>query len=178
MNDLDQELDAALARLRDEALPESVLAAVRSGVRERIEVGRRKRVWTAWLSLAAAAAVAWIAIAIPWTVATLRLASPRTPEVASIALARPASSMTAGSGGIAGPSVMPPEARLKPGRSLKAAPPREASSRSAALERVRVGRHTTPSEPAREEQTQFMRIITDDPNVVILWAMNSKGETR
>jgi hypothetical protein len=178
MNDLDRELDAALARLRDEALPESALASVRAGVRERIEVGRRKRVWTAWLSLAAAAAVAWIALAIPWTVSTLRLAAPRTPDVASIALARPASSMTAGSGGIAEPSVMQPEARLKPGRSLKAAPPRGASSRAAALEKVRREPGIPPPEPVREEQTQFMRIITDDPNVVILWAMNSKGETR
>jgi hypothetical protein len=164
MNDLDRELDAALAALRDEALPESALASVRAGVRERIQAGRRKRVWTAWLSLAAAAAVAWIALAIPWTASMLRLASPRAPEVASIALARPA--------------TLREEARLKPGRSLKAAPPRDASSRSMALEKVRSERHATPPEPAREEQTQFMRIITDDPNVVILWAMNSKGETR
>jgi hypothetical protein len=173
MNDLDRELDAALARLRDEALPESALALVRAGVREQIEGGRRKRIWTAWLSLAAAAAVAWIALAIPWTASTLRLASPRAPEVASIALARPASPMTAGSSG-----AVRQEARLKPGRSLKAAPPRGALSRSAALEKVRSEGRATPPEPAREEQTQFMRIITDDPNVVILWAMNSKGETR
>jgi hypothetical protein len=164
VNDLDRELDAALACLRDEAMPDSALASVRAGVRERIQAGRRQRVWTAWLSLAAAAAVAWIAIAIPWTSATLPLAAPRAPEVASIALARP--------------STLREEDRLKPGRSLKAAPPRDASSRSMALEKVRGGRHTTPSEPAREEQTQFIRIITDDPNVVILWAMNSKGETR
>ena len=164
MNDLDRELDAALAALRDEALPESALASVRAGVRQRIQAGRRKRVWTAWLSLTAAAAAAWIAIAIPWTAATLPLASPRTPQVDSMALARPL--------------PLRAEARLKPGRSLKAAPPRDASSRSMVLEKVRGGRHTTPSEPAREEQTQFIRIITDDPNVVILWAMNSKGETR
>jgi hypothetical protein len=164
MNDLDRELDAALAGMREEAMPESALALVRVGVHARIQAGRRKRVWTAWLSLAAAAAVAWIAIAIPWTAAKLPLASPRAPGVASIALARPL--------------PLREEARLKPGRSLKAAPPRGASSGSTALEKVRGGRHATPPEPAREEQTQFMRIITDDPNVVILWAMNSKGETR
>lgn len=164
MNDLDRELDAALAGLREEALPESALALVRAGVRERIQAGRRQRIWTALLSLAAAAAVAWIAIAIPWTAATLPLTSPRAPQVDSIALALP--------------STLREEARLRPGRSLKAAPPRSASSRSMALEEVRGRRHTTPSEPAREEQTQFMRIITDDPDVVILWAMNSKGETR
>ena len=178
MNDLDRELDAALAGLRDEALPESALALVRAGVQARIQAGRRKRVWTAWLSLAAAAAVAWIAIAIPWTASTLRLASPRAPGVDSIALARPASSTTAEPGGAARASVVQPEARLKPGSSLKAAPPRAASSRSMALERVRKERSLPPPEPPREEQTQFMRIITDDPNVVILWAMNSKGETR
>jgi hypothetical protein len=45
-------------------------------------------------------------------------------------------------------------------------------------EKARRERGTSLPGPAREEQTQFMRIITDDPNVVILWAMNSKGETR
>ena len=118
MNDLDRELDAALAGLREEALPESALALVRAGVRERIQAGRRQRVWTALLSLAAAAAVAWIAIAIPWTAATLRLTAPRAPQVDSIALARPL--------------PLRDEDRLKPGRSLKAVPPRGASSRSAA----------------------------------------------
>jgi hypothetical protein len=165
MSDLDRELDAALARWRDEPLPESALASVRAGVHERIRAGRRRRIFAAWASLAAAAAVAWVAIAIPWTAATLPLASPRAPQVDSMALARPV--------------PLPVEAHLKPGRSLKAAPPREASSpRSAQLERVRKERGVPPPEPAREEQTQFMRIITDDPNVVILWALNSKGETR
>jgi hypothetical protein len=178
MNDLDRELDAALAALRDEALPERALASVRAGAQARIRSGQRRRVWTAWLSLAAAAAVAWIAIAIPWSLATLPRTTSRTPEVASIALARPASPLTSGSGGIAGPSVMQQEARLEPGRSLKAAPPREASSRHPRPELVRKKLDTSLFGPPREEQTQFMRIITDDPNVVILWAMNSKGETR
>lgn len=164
MNDLDRELDAVLAALHDEDLPESALASVRAGVRERIQAGHRKRIWTAWLSLAAAAAVACVVVAIPWTVSTLPLASPRAPQVDSMALARP--------------STLREEARFKPGRSLKAAPPRAASSRSMVLEKVREERENAPPELAREEQTQFMRIITDDPNVVILWAMNSKGETR
>lgn len=164
MNDLDRELDAALTALRDDGLTESDLASVRAGVRERIQAGHRKRAWTAWLSLAAAAAVGWIAIAIPWTVSTLPLASPGVPQVDSMALVRP--------------STSPEEARLKPGRSVQAAPLRAASSPPMVLEKVRRGRQVAPPEPAREEQTQFIRIITDDPNVVILWALNSKGETR
>lgn len=158
MNDLDRELAETLAALRDEALPESALAAVRSGVRAQIEAGRRRRVWTAWVSLAAAAAVAWAALVIPWTAATLDLAAPRSPEVDSMALARPTRQFE--------------EARLKPGSGLKAAP------RRAAMEKVRKDRNHPIAEPPREEQTQFIRIITDDPNVVILWALNSKGETR
>ncbi len=163
MNDLDRELAQALAALRDEALPESALAAVRSGVRAQIEAGRRKRVWTAWFSLAAAAAAAWAAAVIPWTAATLNLAAPRAPEVNSMALARP--------------SAPREEPRLKPGSSLKAAPPRGAAPRYLAMGKARNAEKPVPPEP-REGQTQFMRIITDDPNVVILWAMNSKGETR
>ena len=32
------------------------------------------------------------------------------------------------------------------------------------------------SEGAAEERTEFVKIFTDDPDVVILWAMNTKGE--
>lgn len=39
-----------------------------------------------------------------------------------------------------------------------------------------VRRRIQPAPPAAE--TQFARILTDDPNVVILWAMNSKGESQ
>jgi hypothetical protein len=160
MNDLDRELAAALAALRDEVLPEGALASVRTGVHARIQSGRRKRVWTAWLSLAAAAAV-WMAVGIPWTLATLPLKTPQAPDVASIALARP---MSGSKQGIA-----------KMGFD---AAPHRTMPRSAAIEKVRRDGKQPPPEPAREEQTQFMRIITDDPNVVILWAMNSKGDTR
>jgi hypothetical protein len=161
VNDLDRELEAALAALRDEALPESALASVRAGVRTRILAGRRKRVWTTWLSLAAAAAAMWVAVSIPWSVAMLPLAPPRSPEVASIAVTRPAIGPKRGSATV----------------SLNAAA-REAMPRTAAIKRVRRDVDNPPSEAPREERTQFMRIITDDPNVVILWAMNSKGETR
>ncbi len=152
MSDLDRELSEALAALRDEALPESALASVRAGVRERIEAGRRSRVWSTRLSLATAAAAVWLAVAIPWTAATLPLKSPRAPEVASIALSRP---------------VVQPvqdDSKLKPAH--------------ARVEQARATVKSSPPAPPREERTQFMRIITDDPNVVILWAMNSKGETR
>ena len=161
MNDLDRELAAALAALRDEVLPESALASVRAGVHAGIQSGRRKRVWAAWLSLAAAAAVVWVAVALPWTLATLPLRTPRAPEVAEIALARPAISLKQGSAT----------------ESFDAAP-RRAKRRATAIEKVRRDGKNTLLEPSREEQTQFMRIITDDPNVVILWAMNSKGDKR
>ena len=152
MNNLDRELDVALASLRDEALPESALASVRVGVRSRIEDGRRRRVWTVWLSLAAAAALVWMTVSIPWSLATLPLKTARAPEVASIALERPV---------------------LKPARGHSKLRPVPAP-----IEQVRTTLGDPLPAPPREEQTQFMRIITDDPNVVILWAMDFKGETR
>ena len=158
MNDLDRELDAALARWRDEDLPEAALASVRAGVHERIQAGRRKRAYVAWLSLAAAAAIASIAIAIPWTTSTLPLASPRAPQADAMALARPA---------------------LRPawmGASSNSVVARGAARRGAPAAVVASAKPPAPEPP--EEQTQFIRIITDDPNVVILWALNSKGETR
>lgn len=161
MNDLDRELAAALAALRDEVLPESALASVRAGVQARIQSGRRKRVWTAWLSLAAAAAVVWVAVSIPWSVATLPRIEPRAPAVASIAFARPAIGSKPGSAKV----------------TLNAAA-RGTALHTAVIEKVRKDGKNPPPQPPQQEQTQFIRIITDDPNVVILWAMNSKGETR
>jgi hypothetical protein len=161
MNDLDRELEAALAALRDEVLPERALASVRAGVHARIQSGRRKRVWTAWLSLAAAAVVAWIAVGIPWTAATLPSIAPRTPEVTSIALARPA----------IGSKRRNANVRLN-------AAIRGDAFQTAPTKKVRRNADDSSQQPPGDEQTQFMRIITDDPNVVILWAMNSKGETR
>jgi hypothetical protein len=32
--------------------------------------------------------------------------------------------------------------------------------------------------PKAEPDTEFAKILTDDDNVVILWAMNTKGEPR
>jgi len=32
--------------------------------------------------------------------------------------------------------------------------------------------------PAPKPETQFARILTEDPNVVILWAMNNEGATK
>lgn len=42
---------------------------------------------------------------------------------------------------------------------------------------ARVVRRTRPA-PPRLEETQFARIMTDDPNVVILWAMNTEGDSQ
>lgn len=38
-------------------------------------------------------------------------------------------------------------------------------------------RRPTPASP-KSEETQFARILTDDPNVVILWALNTEGESQ
>lgn len=32
--------------------------------------------------------------------------------------------------------------------------------------------------PRHEPQTQFVKLVTDDPDVVILWAMNSEGDAQ
>ncbi|HEY3441459.1 MAG TPA: hypothetical protein VGK29_11930 [Paludibaculum sp.] len=38
-------------------------------------------------------------------------------------------------------------------------------------------RRVQPATP-RSEETQFARILTDDPNIVILWALNTEGESQ
>ncbi len=39
-------------------------------------------------------------------------------------------------------------------------------------------RRVKPAAQKYVEETQFARILTDDPNVVILWALNSEGESQ
>jgi hypothetical protein len=65
--------------------------------------------------------------------------------------------------------AVPPVA-LQPIRQAPAAPPQAVRLAAAKLA------------PARSEQTEFISIVTDDPDVVILWAVNrissGKGEMR
>jgi hypothetical protein len=45
--------------------------------------------------------------------------------------------------------------------------------------RVRAAKPEPPAVKATEEgQTEFIRVMTDDPDVVILWAVNGNGEAR
>ena len=67
------------------------------------------------------------------------------------------------------PREQPP---VEPPPLIAKAPAAQPLVRPPALVRRRI----QPAPPAAE--TQFARILTDDPNVVILWAMNTEGESQ
>jgi len=73
---------------------------------------------------------------------------------------------------------------LIPKRADVAPPPRVAwvppapvvEMKPLAHARGSVARHIVPKQP--EPNTEFVKLMTDDENVVILWAMNTKGDYR
>jgi hypothetical protein len=169
----DGELDLLLREMCEEELPAGALAAVRAGVRTRIRA--RRRWWlAAWLWAPAAVAVAVLAIAVfvPSVLRPVRgpEVARRTPSVPEFAFER----------------VVPPAIHHK----NTVIPPRAhrentmisplAHGESAAKSRFAHGVNVVMprSGEAAEERTEFIKMYTDDPDVVILWAMNSKGETR
>jgi len=147
----ESELDLLLGEMRDEELPAGALAGVRARVRERLHA--RRRLWVAaWICAPAALAVAALAIAVfsPNILRPVRgpELARRTPGVPEIALQR-----------FPAPAIH-----------------REITTKSRATrgENAVIPRSGEPA----VERTEFIKIYTDDPDVVILWAMNSKGETR
>jgi hypothetical protein len=173
MSGMDRELDRLLRELRDEALPESALEATRVGVRARIAAGRRRRAVAPWLALAATAAAAlWFTVIVVREPLPARLpvVAFRTPAVPEAEFQRGVSDARSRlSGGSARGNSAMLRAGVESYRSVR-------RSRSVASNRS-AGQDRTAKEPEAEE-TQFIRMVTDDPNVVILWALNSKGETR
>ena len=116
----------------------------------------------AWFCAPAALAVAalTVAVVVPrmWPVHGLELAL-RSPAVPEIAFHR------------AAPAAVK---RENAGSSPRVSRENSAKSRSVHGENAVLAR----SGEAAVERTEFIKMYTDDPDVVILWAMNSKGETR
>lgn len=181
MSDMDRELDRLLRGMRDEALPEIALDSVRSGVRARITAGQRRRTAWTWLSVAAVAAGLWFAVVV--------IRAPRLARLAVIALPTPGIPEAEFQRGVAG--LVRPRQIDSPSRASRSGRQRAVSGilrvdakgnpdlrRSTA---VASGRRTKESPPAADPntgETQFIHIVTDDPDIVILWALNSKGDTR
>jgi hypothetical protein len=169
----DSELDLLLREMREEEIPAGALAGVRAGVRTRIRA--RRRLWfAAWLWTPAAVAMAALALAV-FVPSVLR--PERGPEVALRAPSVPE---------IAFQRAVPP-ANYRKNTAISPRTHREntvisplAHGESTAKTRSTHGENTVipRSGEAATERTEFIKIYTDDPDVVILWAMNSKGETR
>lgn len=149
----DDDLDLALRELKDEELPLGATEAVRARVLSGISKPSPRRWWLWALVPVAAAALVLVAI-IPF--GTKPVAPPpliaKAPAVPKLLTLLP---------------VPRPAPALKPvtARAVRPQPKAEPAGQSQPV-------LSAPGE------TQFVKLITDDPDVVILWAMNSKGAER
>ena len=171
----DSELDQLLRSMRDEELPAASLAAVRTGVRERLRA--RRRFWfaaPAGAKIWAPAAVAALA-GLAFVVGVPQLRPVRGPEVARRAPAVPEMVFRRGAASVVhcDNTVKSPVAHREDAAISALARGKKAVKPPFAHGEVTVTAHSvTPP----EERTEFVKIFTDDPDVVILWALNTKGE--
>lgn len=146
----DRELDALFAEMRDEPWPAERLVAWREKVRKRR--ARRRVVWF-WLLPAPvlAAAVLLFVMMRPQPAIVPPAALAKAPAALAKAPAAPAMPL---------PAVeRKPVMRIAPAATRAASPPKTMLARA-----------------ATRGETQFVHIMTDDPDVVILWAVNGNGE--
>ena len=145
------EILALLRRAHAESVGEVQLAAVRARVLERLQPKRRW--WPVWTGAAAAAALA--SLLFFW-------ASQPRPVPQSV------SSLHTGtrpSGSVPRPSSSAPDAP---------APPRPKPKRVTRVRHARKAPPATAEPPADEPLT--VKLITDDPDVVIYWIIDAKGD--
>ena len=167
----DGELDRLLQTLHTQEPPPGALAAVRARVQAKLAARRRMR-FLFWLWAPAAVVVTALALFVLTPVflpaPALRLVA-RVPAGPGVELLQPSSTpVVENRRGVAksasrhplGSRNRPTDAGKAPGR-LREDTEKVLSARS---------------EPASGERTEFVRMFTDDPNVVILWALNTKGE--
>lgn len=149
----DDDLDLALRDLKDEDLPLGATEAVRARVLSEISKPARRR-WGWWVLAPVAAAALVLVAVIPFStkpVAPQPLVA-RAPAGPALEARRPVTTPA-------------PAAKSALARAAKAQPKAEPAA-------------ITQPVPAAPGETQFVKLITDDPDVVILWAMNSKGAER
>jgi hypothetical protein len=169
----DGELDLLLREMCEEELPAGALAAVRAGVRTRIR--SRRRLWlAAWLWAPAAVAMAVLAIAVfvPSVLRPVRgpEVARRSPAVPEIAFQRADPPAIHRKNTVVSPRAHRENTMISPlAHGENTAKSRSVHGKNAVMPR---------SGEAATERTEFIKMYTDDPDVVILWAMNSKGETR
>ncbi|MGC4051231.1 MAG: hypothetical protein QM757_17865 [Paludibaculum sp.] len=147
------DLDLALRELKDEELPLGATEAVRARVLSEISKPARRRRWLWALVPVAVAALVLVAVipfdTKPMAPPPLIAKTPAAPELAILVAVH------------------------KPAPVLKTATARTTSTQP----KAETGVPVQTMQPAPGE-TQFVKLMTDDPDVVILWAMNSKGAER
>jgi hypothetical protein len=153
------EVLALLAETHQQAPGESQLAAVRERVRRRISAGRRRwvPVWAGGLAAAIVLLALWVGQRHERPLVSVTRSEPQVPSEP-----RPS-----GSGPLPKPATPIPKRARKPPVTP---PPAEPRVRSEPRPLGSGPLQTPPAEPLT------VKLITDDPNVVIYWIINAKED--
>ncbi|MGB9457799.1 MAG: zf-HC2 domain-containing protein [Bryobacteraceae bacterium] len=170
--DLRLELDG-LREVHAEPLVAAHYAAVRERVLAELAKPPQRRVAWAWAAGLAVAAAAWVV----WLVVRPNvLPAPETPRV--VAVAPPEERVAQRESG----SNRRPRSREKTGWQAKAPAPLvyESSVGTVGQTLSSVNHEVDPvlSRPVEDSPVRMVQLATDDPNVVIYWLFEEKGEER
>lgn len=149
-----REVEANHAALSETAVHPAAFTAVRARVRAEIQASRRRRAWWMWSAAAAAVCVAILSVSylvMPKRVAPAKVA----PVVAQVAPVAPTPQQTV------------------------ASQPRLSNTRRASVRKRthKFGLVADHSAPAQKTEPLVIKMLTNDPNVIIVWLVDPKGDS-
>ena len=168
------ETQAKLKLMRDEAADEVALRSIRTRVMERLEGNQRagttgfRASWGMTYAVGGAAALLGVSLGL-WALFSdtpTRVTSPGPEIVAEAPTPIEAAPLA--------PSVPKPEAPVEVAEVAPPSPPPEAAGDSVREENEEIVSEP-PAEPAEEPETLVVKLLTDDPNVVIYWLVDQDG---
>ena len=132
--------------LAEVTIPATAFDAVRLRVRSEIQAKKRRNAWWAWSAVAAAAGVAILCVSL-----ILPTTQPSvTPKLPHIAAHQPRIEQR--------PVTVPVVRRTHRVRHMPS------------------GRLAVKTAPAQQSDPLVVKMLTDDPNVIIIWLVNEKGD--
>jgi len=141
-----RELEENRKALAEVTIPAAAFDAVRLRVRSEIQAKKRRTAWWAWSAVAAAACAAILCVLLILPDKKI----PSAPNAPHIAAKTPNIERT--------PAYVP------------------AVVRHPRVRHVNSGRLAVKTAPARQSDPLVVKMLTDDPNVIIIWLVNEKGD--
>ena len=141
-----RELDENRKALAEVTVPAAAFDAVRLRVRSEIEARKRRTAWWTWSAVGAAACAAVLTVSLILP----STKSPAAPKMPRIAANPPKIERT--------PAYVPVVAKAH------------------RVRHVHSGRLAAKVAPAQQVEPLVVKMLTNDPNVIIIWLVNEKGD--